>query len=63
MKGAWHVFQCTSCCCACQLRDILKIATGLTVQLQMSVFWLDQVNQALAAVKHETADGSAVILL
>jgi propanol-preferring alcohol dehydrogenase len=44
-------------------RDFLKIATDLKIQPQVSIFSLDQANQALAAVKHETEDGSAVILL
>jgi propanol-preferring alcohol dehydrogenase len=44
-------------------RDFLKIAVDLKVQPRVSVFSLDDANKALLAVKDETEDGSAVIVL
>ena len=44
-------------------RDFLKIAVDLKIQPRVSVFSLDDANKALLAVKDETEDGSAVILL
>jgi propanol-preferring alcohol dehydrogenase len=42
--------------------DFLKIAQELKIQPRVSVFSLDEANQALLAVKNETEDGSAVIV-
>jgi propanol-preferring alcohol dehydrogenase len=42
--------------------DFLKIAHDLKIQPRVSVFSLDDANQALLAVKNETEDGSAVIV-
>ena len=43
-------------------RDFLKIAHDLQIRPQVTVFPLDDANQALLAVKEETEDGSAVIV-
>jgi propanol-preferring alcohol dehydrogenase len=43
-------------------RDFLKLAHALKIQPRVSVFSLDQANQALLAVKGETEHGSAVIV-
>jgi len=43
-------------------RDFLALATKLKIQPRVSVFSLDQANQALEAVKNETENGSAVIV-
>jgi propanol-preferring alcohol dehydrogenase len=43
-------------------RDFLALAHKLNIQPHVSVFSLDQANQALDAVKNETEDGSAVIV-
>jgi len=43
-------------------RDFLKIAQELKIQPRVSVFSLDNANEALAAVKEETEKGSAVIV-
>jgi propanol-preferring alcohol dehydrogenase len=43
-------------------RDFLKIARDLNIQPKVSVFSLDDANQALLAVKNETENGSAVIV-
>jgi propanol-preferring alcohol dehydrogenase len=42
--------------------DFLKIAQELKIQPGVSVFSLEDANQALMAVKNETEDGSAVIV-
>ena len=42
--------------------DFLKIAQDLKIQPRVSVFSLDDANQALLAVKNETETGSAVIV-
>jgi propanol-preferring alcohol dehydrogenase len=42
--------------------DFLKIAHDLKIQPRVSVFSLDDANQALLAVKNETENGSAVIV-
>jgi propanol-preferring alcohol dehydrogenase len=42
--------------------DFLKIAHTLNIQPRVNVFSLDDANQALEAVKHETGLGSAVIV-
>jgi propanol-preferring alcohol dehydrogenase len=44
-------------------RDFLKIAAELRIQPKVSIFSLDDANQAILAVKNETEDGSAVIVL
>ena len=44
-------------------RDFLKVAHELRIQPQVTAFSLEDANQALLAVKHEIADGSAVIVL
>ncbi len=43
-------------------RDFLKIATGLGIRPRATAFTLDNANQALIAVRDETANGPAVIL-
>jgi propanol-preferring alcohol dehydrogenase len=43
-------------------RDFLALARKLNIQPRVSVFSLDQANQALDAVKNETENGSAVIV-
>jgi propanol-preferring alcohol dehydrogenase len=43
-------------------RDFLALASKLNIQPRVSVFSLDQANQALEAVKNETENGSAVIV-
>ena len=43
-------------------RDFLALAHKLNIQPRVSIFSLDQANQALMAVKDETENGSAVIV-
>jgi propanol-preferring alcohol dehydrogenase len=43
-------------------RDFLRIAAEIRLQPKVTVFSLDQANQALAAVKHDAIDGAAVII-
>jgi propanol-preferring alcohol dehydrogenase len=43
-------------------RDFLKIAAEIHLQPKVTVFSLDQANEALAAVKHDAIDGAAVIV-
>ena len=43
-------------------RDFLKIAHDLKIRPRVTVFRLEEANQALLAVKEETGDGSAVIV-
>jgi propanol-preferring alcohol dehydrogenase len=43
-------------------RDFLALAHQLNIRPRVSIFSLDQANQALLAVKNETEDGSAVIV-
>ena len=43
-------------------RDFLALAHKLNIQPRISIFSLDQANQALMAVKDETENGSAVIV-
>jgi propanol-preferring alcohol dehydrogenase len=43
-------------------RDFLKIAADTRLQPRVTVFSLDQANQALAAVKNDAIDGAAVIV-
>jgi len=43
-------------------RDFLALAHKLNIQPRVSIFSLDQANQALMAVKDETQNGSAVIV-
>src|ERR1700733_10053722 len=44
-------------------RDFLKIAHEIGIRPQVTVFPLAQANEALQAIKHETVDGAAVIVL
>ena len=44
-------------------RDFLAVAHDLNLRQTVTTFSLDDANKALEAVKHETADGSAVIVL
>jgi propanol-preferring alcohol dehydrogenase len=44
-------------------RDFLKIAQELKIQPRVSKFSLEDANKALAAVKDETENGSAVIVI
>lgn len=43
-------------------RDFLKLAAGIRLQPKVTVFPLEQANQALVAVKNDAIDGAAVIL-
>jgi propanol-preferring alcohol dehydrogenase len=43
-------------------RDFLKIAADIRLQPKVTVFSLDQANQALAAVRNDAIDGAAVIV-
>jgi len=43
-------------------RDFLKLAADIRLQPKVTVFSLDQANQALAAVKNDAIDGAAVIV-
>ncbi|MGA8619296.1 MAG: zinc-dependent alcohol dehydrogenase family protein [Candidatus Sulfotelmatobacter sp.] len=43
-------------------RDFLNIAANIHLQPKVTVFPLDQANQALAAVRHDAIDGAAVIV-
>jgi len=43
-------------------RDFLKIAADIRLQPKVTVYSLDQANQALAAVKNDAIDGAAVIV-
>ena len=43
-------------------RDFLKIAADIRLQPKVTVFSLDQANEALAAVKNDAIDGAAVII-
>jgi len=44
-------------------RDFLTLARDLNFRPAVQTFTLDDANRALEAVKHETGDGSAVIVL
>jgi alcohol dehydrogenase, propanol-preferring len=44
-------------------RDFLKLAAEIQLQPKVTVFSLDQANDALAAVRNDSIDGAAVILL
>jgi propanol-preferring alcohol dehydrogenase len=44
-------------------RDFLKIAADIRLQPKVTVFTLDQANEALAAVKNDAINGVAVIVL
>ncbi|MGC2658610.1 MAG: zinc-dependent alcohol dehydrogenase family protein [Bryobacteraceae bacterium] len=44
-------------------RDFLKIAASIDLQTNVKPFSLDQANEALAAVKGDSVDGAAVIVL
>ncbi|MFZ1011442.1 MAG: zinc-dependent alcohol dehydrogenase family protein [Candidatus Sulfotelmatobacter sp.] len=44
-------------------RDFLKIAADIQLQPKVTVFSLDQANEALAAVKNDAINGAAVIVL
>jgi propanol-preferring alcohol dehydrogenase len=43
-------------------RDFLTVAHDLNIRPQVTVFPLDEANNALLAVKEETGHGSAVIV-
>jgi propanol-preferring alcohol dehydrogenase len=43
-------------------RDFLKIAADIRLQPRVTVFSLDQANEALAAVKNDAIDGAAVVI-
>ncbi len=43
-------------------RDFLKLAGEIGIRPNVTVFGLDQANEALAAVKNDTIDGAAVIV-
>ncbi len=44
-------------------RDFLVLARDLKIRQTVTTFPLDAANQALQAVKHESATGSAVIVV
>jgi propanol-preferring alcohol dehydrogenase len=44
-------------------QDFLKIAYELKIEPRVAVFSLDDANKALAAIKDETGNGSAVIVM
>jgi propanol-preferring alcohol dehydrogenase len=44
-------------------RDFLALARDLNLHPRVVTFSLEDANKALEAVKHETEDGSAVIVL
>jgi propanol-preferring alcohol dehydrogenase len=44
-------------------RDFLEIAAKINLQPKVTVFALDQANEALDAVKRDAIDGAAVIVL
>jgi alcohol dehydrogenase, propanol-preferring len=44
-------------------RDFLALVRELKFRPAVTAFPLEEANQALSAVKHETAEGSAVIML
>jgi alcohol dehydrogenase, propanol-preferring len=46
----------------CDALDFLRIAADIRLQPKVTVFSLDQANEALAAVKHDAIDGAAVIV-
>ena len=43
-------------------RDFLQIAAEIDLRPKVTVFPLDQANEALAAVKGDSIDGAAVIV-
>ena len=43
-------------------RDFLQVAADIHLQPKVTVFSLDQANQALGAVKNDAIDGAAVIV-
>ncbi|HYK36137.1 zinc-dependent alcohol dehydrogenase family protein [Alloacidobacterium sp.] len=43
-------------------RDFVKLATEVGIQPRTTLFTLDQVNEALAAVYHDSIDGAAVVI-
>jgi propanol-preferring alcohol dehydrogenase len=43
-------------------KDFLQLAGELKMSPKVTVFTLDQANEALAAVKSDSIDGSAVIV-
>ena len=43
-------------------RDFLKIAASIRIEPKVTIFPLDQANQALQAVKNESVNGAAVII-
>jgi propanol-preferring alcohol dehydrogenase len=43
-------------------RDFLKIAADIGLKPRVTVFRLDQANEALTAVKNDAIDGAAVIV-
>jgi propanol-preferring alcohol dehydrogenase len=44
-------------------RDFLKLAGEIGLRPKVTVFPLDQVNEALIAVKRDAIDGAAVIVV
>ena len=44
-------------------RDFLQIATEIDLRPKVTIFSLDQANEALEAVKSDAIDGAAVIIL
>lgn len=43
-------------------RDFLQIASEINLRPKITTFSLDQVNEALAAIKTDSIDGAAVII-
>ena len=44
-------------------RDFLQIAGGINLRPRVTAFALDQANEALAAVRNDSIDGAAVIVM
>jgi propanol-preferring alcohol dehydrogenase len=44
-------------------RDFLKLAADIRLQPKVTVFSLDQANEALAAIRNDAIDGAAVVVL
>jgi propanol-preferring alcohol dehydrogenase len=43
-------------------RDFLELAAKIGLRPKVTIFPLDQANEALLAVKHDAIDGAAVIV-
>jgi propanol-preferring alcohol dehydrogenase len=43
-------------------RDFLQVASEIGLRPKVTVFALDQINEALLAIKNDSVDGAAVIV-